>query len=238
MRAQEFITEKWSAKYKRSINCANPKGFSQRAHCQGRKKNEDTNVEEAFDKSYPLTWEKGDFGDIDAHTTLPDGTPLSIMFNKEDNGLWFVEFYRSQTQDLSGEGDAQRIFATVLDAIQKFVKKVKPKQISFSAVKENDPSGSRSSLYDRLVQRYASGLGYSVERHEAVNKVSYDLISNVKENFDDGKKPGRKGLAKRVGVNCKQPVSKLRSIAAHSSGEKQRMAHWCANMKSGHKKGN
>jgi hypothetical protein len=43
MRAQEFVTEKWSAKYKRSINCANPKGFSQRAHCQGRKKNEDLN---------------------------------------------------------------------------------------------------------------------------------------------------------------------------------------------------
>lgn len=58
----------------------------------------------------------------------------------------------------------------------------------------------------------------------------------VAENFADGKKPGRKGLAKRVGVNCKQPISKLRSIASHSSGEKQRMAHWCANMKSGKNK--
>lgn len=28
----------WSQKYKNSINCKNPKGFSQRAHCQGRKK--------------------------------------------------------------------------------------------------------------------------------------------------------------------------------------------------------
>lgn len=58
----------------------------------------------------------------------------------------------------------------------------------------------------------------------------------INENFHDGKKPGRKGLAKRVGVNCKQSVSKLRSIASHSSGEKQRMAHWCANMKSGKNK--
>jgi ribosomal protein S18 acetylase RimI-like enzyme len=58
----------------------------------------------------------------------------------------------------------------------------------------------------------------------------------VEENFADGKKPGRKGLAKRVGVDCKQPISKLRSIASNSSGEKQRMAHWCANMKSGKKK--
>jgi hypothetical protein len=34
----DVIKEKWSAKYKRSIDCNNPRGFSQRAHCQGRKK--------------------------------------------------------------------------------------------------------------------------------------------------------------------------------------------------------
>lgn len=28
----------WSNKYKKSINCNNPKGFSQKAHCAGRKK--------------------------------------------------------------------------------------------------------------------------------------------------------------------------------------------------------
>ncbi len=28
----------WSDKYKKSIDCDNPKGFSQRAHCQGKKK--------------------------------------------------------------------------------------------------------------------------------------------------------------------------------------------------------
>jgi len=32
------LKEKWSAKYKRSINCNRPRGFSQRAHCAGRKK--------------------------------------------------------------------------------------------------------------------------------------------------------------------------------------------------------
>ena len=34
----DYIEEKWSQKYKRSINCSNPRGFSQRAHCAGRKK--------------------------------------------------------------------------------------------------------------------------------------------------------------------------------------------------------
>ena len=38
MRANEIITEKWSQKYKSSINCSHPKGFSQRAHCAGKKK--------------------------------------------------------------------------------------------------------------------------------------------------------------------------------------------------------
>lgn len=32
------MQEDWSNKYKKSIDCNNPKGFSQRAHCQGKKK--------------------------------------------------------------------------------------------------------------------------------------------------------------------------------------------------------
>lgn len=59
------------------------------------------------------------------------------------------------------------------------------------------------------------------------------LGDTVFENFADGKKPGRKGLAKRMGVDCSKSVAELRRLAAASSGEKQRMAHWCANMKSG-----
>jgi pyrimidine deaminase RibD-like protein len=58
----------------------------------------------------------------------------------------------------------------------------------------------------------------------------------VAENFADGKHPGRKGLAKRSGVDTKASVSSLRNTAKHSSGEKQRMAHWLANMKAGRAK--
>jgi len=38
MELKPIVFEEWSKKYKKSINCSNPKGFSQRAHCQGRKK--------------------------------------------------------------------------------------------------------------------------------------------------------------------------------------------------------
>jgi len=56
MRAQEFIAEKWSKKYKRSIDCDRPRGFSQRAHCQGRKKNnENEQLDELTFKGSPCT---------------------------------------------------------------------------------------------------------------------------------------------------------------------------------------
>ena len=49
---EEELEEKWSEKYKRSIDCNNPKGFSQRAHCQGKKKHakEEKNVEEEIEE--------------------------------------------------------------------------------------------------------------------------------------------------------------------------------------------
>jgi len=47
----EQITEKWSKKYKSSINCSNPKGFSQKAHCAGRKKKNEDVVERELTKS-------------------------------------------------------------------------------------------------------------------------------------------------------------------------------------------
>lgn len=56
MRFREFVTEKWSTKYKKSINCSRPRGFSQRAHCAGRKKsNEDEQLDELNFLGSPCT---------------------------------------------------------------------------------------------------------------------------------------------------------------------------------------
>ena len=49
----------WSKKYKKSIDCNNPKGFSQKAHCAGRKKQESkmsSKLEELVGK--PITEEE------------------------------------------------------------------------------------------------------------------------------------------------------------------------------------
>ena len=46
MYGQQDVSEEWSEKYKSSINCSHPKGFSQKAHCAGKKKhNESVDME-------------------------------------------------------------------------------------------------------------------------------------------------------------------------------------------------
>jgi len=86
-------------------------------------------VVEAFDQPYKTKTEKSAYGDVDMLARLPDGTNLSIMFNKQQNNegeeTIQVEFYRNNSQEVTGEGDAQKIFATVLASIQKYIKKYK-----------------------------------------------------------------------------------------------------------------
>ena len=51
--------EEWSQKYKKSIDCDNPKGFSQRAHCQGKKKmSEESNPRIPRKKGQPANSKK------------------------------------------------------------------------------------------------------------------------------------------------------------------------------------
>jgi hypothetical protein len=61
---------------------------------------------------------------------------------------------------------------------------------------------------------------------------------SIEENFADGKKKGksRPGRVKRSGASCNGSVTDLRKRAKNASGEKAKMYHWCANMKSGRKK--
>jgi hypothetical protein len=198
-------------------------------------------VTEAFNKPYPLTWEKSEYGDVDALATLEDGTHLSIMFEHTTPYEVAVSFWRNNSQEVTGEGDAQRIFATVLSAIQQFLKQEKPANITFSAVKADDPSGSRSKLYTKLVQRYAGAWGYQSSSFDHGDQVTYELTrlkQGVGENFADGKVKGksRPGRVKRAGASCDGSVTDLRQKAKNASGERAKMYHWCANMKSGKSK--
>jgi len=58
-------------------------------------------------------------------------------------------------------------------------------------------------------------------------------VPEVTENFADGKKPGRKGLSRRVGIPKKATLDQLAKIAKSSTGERRRMAQWQLNMRRG-----
>jgi hypothetical protein len=141
-------------------------------------------ISEAFDQPYPIQWEQSDYGDYDALATLPDGTYLNIMFEHVTPYEVNISFWRNNSLEVTGEGDAQRIFATVLIAIQKFLTMEQPSNITFSASKEVEPgqnSESRAKLYNRMVNRYAAAWGYRAHSFDHGDEVKYEL-SRIKQD--------------------------------------------------------
>ena len=79
------IDEKWTKKYKRSINCNAPKGFSQRAHCQGRKKRlkESSENDEYQDHGYDIEGIKIAIKVMsDLSETYGEGIPLDFSLHE------------------------------------------------------------------------------------------------------------------------------------------------------------
>jgi GNAT superfamily N-acetyltransferase len=95
--------------------------------------------------------------------------------------------------------------------------------------------GIAKTMYD-----YVKSLGYTIHRSSDqtdAGRVFWDKNrgeeTTVWENFADGKKPGRKGLSKRVGIPKKASLAQLQKIASSSTGERRRMAQWQLNMRRG-----
>ena len=102
-------------------------------------------VEEAFNQPYATDLEKSEHDDYDSLVQLPDGSHLSVMFNNQGDDEYQVEFWRGPSQGVTGEGDAQRIFATVLSTIQRFIKEHTPWRLTFSATKDVEPGQNSES---------------------------------------------------------------------------------------------
>jgi hypothetical protein len=85
------IEEKWSEKYKKSINCSHPKGFSQRAHCQGKKKKSETKEATSSGSSggyeAPLFGEEKDTEKFEAPVAFAD----SEFLRKSNEGTKKIE---------------------------------------------------------------------------------------------------------------------------------------------------
>jgi GNAT superfamily N-acetyltransferase len=99
---------------------------------------------------------------------------------------------------------------------------------------------SRTTAYDNVLDSLSSN-GYIVDDDGywyVTGAGEQFLNTSLNENFADGKVKGksRPGRVKRAGASCKGSVTSLRKRAKAASGERAKMYHWCANMKSGKRK--
>ena len=189
----------------------------------------DRPVKEAFNQPYPVKLNKSEDGDYDALVKLPDGTSMDILFTNH-SGVWDMEFHRGGSQDVTGEGDAYRIFATMLSAVKQFIKTENPHIVSFQATKDVDPNDanpeSRAKLYNRMVDKFANQLGYNASVDDYGDTVEYELVSN---------RGMREGNKAQKGIPANATDAELKS-ARKAGGDKGKRAHWLLNMRKGNRK--
>jgi len=135
MMTKKEMTEKWSQKYKDSIDCNNPKGFSQKAHCQGKSKKGEFKEATAVDLSgsyeTPAAWAKstskkdwrgkskplipgGEFVNEKKQTTFPGGKFVTVK-------------KKCKTFPYCNQGDINALKLTNEEIINKSIKKLSRK---------------------------------------------------------------------------------------------------------------
>ena len=131
------------------------------------------------------------------------------------------------------------------------------KDAKAKGARQTDPKDNQRSKVPPVTQRNEEAAGVGIitkqnttadvkpgETTRQANKLHLGLTKKglpakgMRENFADKKVKGksRPGRVKRSGASCKGSVSSLRSKAKKYGGERGKMYHWCANMKSGKKK--
>lgn len=112
--------------------------------------------------------------------TTDDGSDITVEIIEEEPELFTVAFDRDGHDHTTDQGDAFKIFATVMKILIEFVKERKPEEIHFTASKAADIDGhvekaSRTKLYDRMVNRFAGQFSYSFKAHDGANYRVYIL---------------------------------------------------------------
>lgn len=105
-------------------------------------------INELFSNEYPITWNRSR-----AHFKTANGRPGVVTFDADepaagDYSLVDIEFSVQDEYGVTGQGDANAIFATVFTAIKDYIAAHQPDFITFAA-----NESSRRKLYSRLVAR-------------------------------------------------------------------------------------
>lgn len=177
------VDEAWSNRYKKSINCSNPKGFSQRAHCAARKKR----AAGGKTKSKPV---RESFNPI----RYADQARKAIEIGWIDNVI-------------------ERMIKAVAigklapaDPITELLEENRRKIIRHILISIRD----RHIGHAREAIGMLRKLG--IEWKE-LSDIEMSLEADLNENFADGKGPGRPGDSQRHGIPKGATMAQLRKAA-------------------------
>ena len=141
-------------------------------------------LEEAFNSPYPARLTLHDKNNNPYYRckfNIKDGGYVTVLIDSsthaddDEEYQWRVSFVRNGKIEQTGEGDAMRIFSTVIKLVNDFMKKVKPKYVTLAAQKGRDTKvGTREKLYDRLIKRFY-GSKYKVEKYQDSQETTWYL---------------------------------------------------------------
>lgn len=148
---------------------------------------------ESLNRPYKYSWQAFKDDRAVGSFMLPDGwVDLEIMVSHtlSFTHIATIIFSRNtenddntsdENFDITGQGDAYRIFATVLKMIEEWIKKYGSTVdiITFESVKKDDPRGSRTKLYHRMAKKFTPrGWKYEKDSGNAGGKaVRFKLIN-------------------------------------------------------------
>jgi hypothetical protein len=129
-----------------------------------------------IDKAYPIeTWYTDDdtFGLVAvAHDSKDNDIEISFTPMHDDFNIINFDFTRGGSYEVTGEGEAGKIFATVIKAFQEYLKAIKPDYILFSG-----KGDSRTKIYRNIIKRFSNRFGYNQINY---NDLPEELIDNPK----------------------------------------------------------
>ena len=151
----------WSEKYKKSIDCDNPKGFSQRAHCQGRKKKlAEEGLRDWFGKSKSKDGKKGWVnvvtGDSCASDKPGEGIPKCVSSAKRAS-MSKKERLAAQRAKRREDPEQQEKSSASKPTMVKTDRKVRKEEMEVTEAKDKPGKGSgkKDACYNKVKSRYS-----------------------------------------------------------------------------------
>ena len=184
MKAHEFITEAWSQKYKSSINCSHPKGFSQKAHCAGKRKQNESVETEMVCEMCGMCETHGDHSRANLNEKCWDTHKQVGMKNKGGRMVPNCVAKESVTED----EDAMAAFVARGGEIQQLKPQRGPKRSGVSLASKHIGSGSGRGTTKGKVSGLGANTGKSGKPVVTAEQGMSEGICSLEEAheiFDD-----------------------------------------------------